>query len=180
MSEREQRNIQRELRKGHWQPPPISEGQTISGVLKVHWESSQGIEMQQDPPGEGEHSPRLMAERCKGNSNSVSPNTRMEKKFDTMMDMMSQLLRKIGQNIVVNSSHNNTQGNPTHNGDSSSTHQQGGNGGQHTIAGSNTFSRPLQPSFIPKETSQNGHDNPLPLMDELRMHMLNMTLFQRL
>lgn len=57
--------------------------------------------LHQDPPIDNENTPGDMAERDKGRVGWISPNSRMEKKFDTMMDMMSQLLGKIGQFIAV-------------------------------------------------------------------------------
>lgn len=74
----------REQRKTRWQPPLVLEGETISGVLGIL----------QDPPMDSESTTRNGAERDQRRASSVSLNSRIKRKFDTMMDMMSQLLGK--------------------------------------------------------------------------------------
>lgn len=166
MIEREQRYFTRESRR-HWQPPQVPEGETTSGILGILPSS----------PSDSIESVEVVVEKDKGRADSLSPSSRAEKKFDTMMDMMSRLLAKIDQNTPhqreqpVNQGE--TSGSTVHQ-DRHIDHDEG-----YARRSSGSVLRPLQPTFTRRDDTSPPptQETHMSLTEETRLyHTEYMTL----
>ena len=77
----------------------------------------------------------------KGRERSISPGQRFERKMDALLDMVSLMMGKVGQNTIP-------QNNTGYKGEHSASNQHDGHAAQHTSNNTYVSSRPFKPTFL--------------------------------
>lgn len=103
-----------------------------------------------------------MAEKDKGTTQPKNANARAERKFDTMMDMMSQLLAKMNQSMTPIQQCQNTKTR------TSNVNPNGRLSSQTIQVTRGSDPRPLQPTFTRKEEPPAEPKATIPMANEVR------------